>query len=282
MERENETTEKNLEHCRENMRAQAKFNVLIAEDEEPLLDALVHMVNEIGGFRVVGMAQTGKQALELCSVLMPDVLITDIRMPVMDGMALLEAVKEKYPETACLITSGYSEFEYAKKAIHLQVVSYLLKPINPVELKEEMGALYTKLLHENSIYLSEFDERTATSSPKQIASLLREYIKANYHKTIHLNMLAHSLGYSPGYLTKLFVSYYNIKPVKYINQLKINKAKSLLKNHSEYSIKAIGEMIGYDEQAYFSRIFKKNVGMSPLDYREKGVENEIQTELGAD
>ncbi len=243
---------------------------MVVEDEEPLLQVLTDMVNTIDGFKVIATAPNGEVALRLCDEAMPDIIITDVRMPIMDGIELIEQAKNKYLSIKYIITSGYSEFDYAQKAITLKVSSYLLKPVDPKELEECLVEMYAQLMNENKEYFGIFNEALRGSSLKHMVAVVKEYINTNYHKAINLNLIAHSMGYSPGYLTKSFTAEHGITPSKYLNQLRLNKAKSLLKNNMEYSVKTISEMVGYEDQGYFSRIFKKYMGISPIDYREKG------------
>lgn len=113
-----------------------KYTIVVAEDEELLLNNLISKIEKTDeDFQVVGKAQTGSQAYDLVEQYTPDVVITDIRMPVMDGIALLTKVREQFPLTKFIITSGYSDFEYARSAIALQVSDYLLKPVDPEELE---------------------------------------------------------------------------------------------------------------------------------------------------
>ena len=111
------------------------YTVVVAEDEELLLNNLVQKIKKIDSdFEVIGTAQTGKQAYGLIEELSPDVIITDIKMPVMDGLELLTKAREHFPLTKFIITSGFSDFEYAKNAISLKVTDYLLKPVDTEEL----------------------------------------------------------------------------------------------------------------------------------------------------
>ena len=112
------------------------YTVIVAEDEELLLNNLVHKIEKADpDFQVIGTAQTGAQALSLVEQMSPDVVFTDIKMPVMDGITLLTRIRDQFPFTKFVITSGFSDFEYAKKAITLKVSDYLLKPVDPDELQ---------------------------------------------------------------------------------------------------------------------------------------------------
>ena len=245
------------------------FKVIVAEDEVLLLNNLVSKINNSDlGFEVIGKAQTGKQALDLVKKLSPDLIITDIKMPLMDGITFLENVHQRFPHIYSIILSGFSDFEYAKSAIQLQVSEYLLKPIDPDELYNALFKIKTKLEVEQSSYSDIFNESMTRKTSEQIALALKEYILHNYTTDINLNLIANNMNYSSGYLTKIFFQSYETTPSKYIISLRISKAKHLLSYNHELSIKQIGEIIGYHDQGYFSRIFKKQTGVSPFEYRE--------------
>lgn len=111
------------------------YRIMLVDDEEEVRKAIIRkMAWEELGFTVVGDAENGEDALEKLEQLEPDVVITDIRMPYMDGLTLTERIREKYPSVKILIFSGYDDFEYAKQAIKLNVTEYILKPVNGEEL----------------------------------------------------------------------------------------------------------------------------------------------------
>lgn len=86
---------------------------------------------------------------------------------------------------------------------------------------------------------------------------------------INLNLIAGSMHYSPSYLTKIFQQQYQMSPLKFITQMRLSQAKHYLSHNPELSVKQVSEMIGYQDQGYFSRLFKKNTGVSPLDWRNQ-------------
>lgn len=111
------------------------YRIMLVDDEEEVRKAIIRKMDwEQLGFTVVGDAENGEDALEKLEQLEPDVVITDIRMPYMDGLTLTERIREKYPSMKILIFSGYDDFEYAKQAIKLNVAEYILKPVNGEEL----------------------------------------------------------------------------------------------------------------------------------------------------
>ncbi len=245
-----------------------KYTIIVAEDEELLLNNLINKIYALDlGIFVAGKAQTGEQALELIRKHSPDILITDIRMPVMDGMELLARVSETYPGLKTVILSGYSDFDYAKKAIRYNVSDYLLKPVNNDELKQTLVKIITRLEMETTSLTSTLSI-PEISSKEQTVEAIREYIQANYDKNLNLEEVISRLNYSSNYITKIFSNIYGMSPVKYLISLRIHKAQHLLVHNPELTIQNIGELIGYPEVSYFSRIFKKYTGTSPGHYRE--------------
>ncbi len=248
-----------------------KYSCIIAEDEELLLQNIIQKVEQSdAGFFVAGAAQTGFQAYELIEKTNPDLVISDIRMPVMDGIELLKKVREQFPQMDFIITSGYSDFEYARSAIRYQATEYLLKPIDPEELNAALQKLRTKYMLNQSSFEDIFNQNTASHSPAQIAHILKEYLVRHYAEDINLNLIAYNMNYSSSYLTKLFVARYNSSPSKYLINLRMQRAQHLLLHSPNLSIRQIGDAVGYHDQAYFSRIFKKYCRMSPAEYRDAG------------
>ena len=245
------------------------YTVVVAEDEELLLNDLVRKIEATSlGFEVVGKAQTGAQALDLVHELSPNLIISDIRMPMMDGVTLLEQVHDYFPYIKSIIISGFSDFDYARRAIRIQVSEYLLKPVDPQELYQSLVKVKTSLDQDQEEYNAVLDDSWLRSNPEQLAFTLKTYIQNNFREDINLNVIAQKLNYSAAWLTKLFCQQYDTTPSRYLLGLRIAQAKSLLAHNPDMSIKQIGEMIGYQDQGYFSRIFKKNTGLSPIEYKD--------------
>lgn len=112
-----------------------KYKVILVDDEAEVIDVMEQKIrwNELG-FEVVGSATNGVKALELVEKLQPDVVLTDIKMPYMDGLELSRRLNQDYPNIYILLCTGFDEFEYAKEAVHLEIKEYMLKPINAAEL----------------------------------------------------------------------------------------------------------------------------------------------------
>ena len=114
----------------------SKYTVLMVDDEENVIRAMQKKIDwESIGFRIMGYAHNGIEALDLAEQEAPDVVLTDIKMPYMDGLELAHNLKIMYPTVRILIFSGFDEFEYAKEAIRLEVEEYILKPVDADELR---------------------------------------------------------------------------------------------------------------------------------------------------
>ncbi|PXV85040.1 AraC family two component transcriptional regulator [Lachnotalea glycerini] len=114
----------------------SNYSVILVDDEEEVRQAIIKKINwNEAGFDVIGYAENGEEALELAENLRPDVIMTDIHMPFMDGLTMCRKLKEIVKNTKIIIFSGYDEFEYAREAIKLEVEEYILKPIDATQLK---------------------------------------------------------------------------------------------------------------------------------------------------
>lgn len=128
------------------------LSVLIADDEKAicfLLHKLIHW-DELG-LSPIGIASNGSEAYRIVKEQKPDIVITDIQMPVMNGLELIEKAREEQPDTSFVIVSGYQEFEYAKQAIRFGVEDYLLKPIKEMELNSILQRICKKKMESSEI-----------------------------------------------------------------------------------------------------------------------------------
>jgi two-component system response regulator YesN len=237
------------------------FRVIVAEDEELILNNTVKKIHQTGfGFEVIAAVQNGKLALDKIEESSPDVLITDIRMPVMDGLELIKNVALNYPYIKTIIISGFSEFEYAKQAMKYGVKDYLLKPLESEELKAALIGIKISLEADADFLQRQIQkDEDRDYSPEEIVSFIELFMKENFSQEINLNA---------SYLSKIYKKYREETPLKYLLNLRINRAKHLLLNNPELEIKTVGELVGYPDQFYFSRIFKHLTGKSPTEFRD--------------
>ena len=155
-----------------------KYTVLLVDDEEEVIQVIMKKIDWEGlGFSVIGYANNGVKALEMVEEYQPDVVMTDIRMPYMDGMELAHRIREEFPGTKILIFTGFDEFEYAKEAVHLEVEEYILKPVNSVEMTKVFGQMKAKLDQEIS------EKRNAETLQRYYLESL-PLLQANFYTTL--------------------------------------------------------------------------------------------------
>lgn len=247
------------------------IRVIAAEDEPLLLRTLVHQIQQADAvFQVILAAHDGESVLRFMrDSQVPDILFTDIHMPVLDGIGLIHAVEREYPSVKKIIISGYSEFEYAQQALKMNVIDYLLKPVKRQELEELLSRLKIRIDSERSDLKSPSLLANRQYSPEEIVKTVAEFIKTNYSRDLSLEVIAKRFNINASHLSKIFHKYAGESPSKYIMSLRMNEAKQLLSLQKELSVKEIGEAVGYPDPYYFSRIFKQFTGTTPSEYKNR-------------
>lgn len=241
------------------------YSVYIADDEMWVIVGLKKRIEKTGlPFQVVGEANNGVMALEEIEKKKPDILFTDIRMPGYNGLELLELLRKKELETKVVLISGYAEFEYAQSAIRNGAYDYLLKPID----QDKLHTVLERIFWDGSEASGNVQELVAPSTIRKIM----DEIKERYTENITLTGLAEKYSISVSYLSELLKEHLQLSFSEYISSKRIQKAKELLADDS-LSIEQIAEQTGYNDYFYFTKVFKKNTGISPSKYRKNLLEH---------
>lgn len=183
------------------------YKIIVVEDEELILNHIVSKIHKTSEhFKVVATAMDGAAALELIKQHMPNVLITDIRIPLINGLELAEKVHDSFPMIHTVILTGYADFEYAQQAIRANVFEYLLKPLRTEDLSHVLMKLASIIAGDETGSLNGCMDMCG-ASPKQAFEVIKNYIVGNYNKQIDLQTPAGDFSYSPAYLTKIFKKY---------------------------------------------------------------------------
>lgn len=259
------------------------YNVMLVDDEEEIRVAIEKKIDwaELD-FNVVGSASNGWDALDMALERHPDVVLTDINMPFMNGLEFSKRLKAELPDTKFVILTGYDEFEYAKEAIELSVVEYILKPVDSDELYQLFSRLKVRLDDESEKrrnlenlerYYQEnynfFKNQIPDATAHDLIEKSLAYIKEHYKESdLSVDRICSHLNVTPNYFSALFRKKTGQTFVAYLTELRMKKAKWLLENTDEKAY-IIAGMIGYDEPNYFSYVFKKAYGISPSKYRQK-------------
>lgn len=163
------------------------YSIILVDDEEEVRKSIIKKIEwQAAGFHVVGDAENGEDAMEKIEMLEPDVVLTDIRMPYMDGLQLAEKVRQRYPSMRVVIFSGYDDFEYAQRAIKLNVSEYILKPVNVEELTSILKRIKENLdlEIEEKRNLSRLREKYRKSLPIIREQFFNELVHKNLKKDL--------------------------------------------------------------------------------------------------
>lgn len=210
--------------------------------------------------RVLGGAKNGEEAMDMIARETPDIVLTDIEMPVLDGIGLTKRIKAAYPGICVVFMSCHEDFEYAKTALSLQVKAYITKPLMPEEIAQTFGEL-----------IGQMEKGPAAEPPrgpfvdKRIDDVKR-YIAAHISKDLTVQSIARTLYISPNYLNSLFKEHEKITIPRYIEQCRIEHACALLRD-TPLHLYEIAARVGYQNVPYFGRLFKQITGHTPMDYR---------------
>jgi len=236
-------------------------NLLIADDENLELKVLEKTIkkfflNELEIF----MASNGKQAAQISDETEINIALLDVEMPGMNGIELAKLIREKNHDCIIIFITAYDRFEYAIEAMHIKAFDYLLKP-----WKEEK---LTGLISEAIVNIKELSLENSANENLQESqkSAIKKYIKENYKRDISAGDVAGILGYSDVYFSKIFKQLFDDTFINYLTKVRIDKAKVLLKDVG-FNIKEVGASVGYTDSNYFTKVFKRAVGMSPSEYR---------------
>ena len=220
---------------------------------------------------VIGEASDGQEGINIIKELKPDLVITDIRMPHMDGVTMITKLHKSGCQSKFILLTAHSDFDYARGSIRAGAIDYLLKPLKDSELKNAIKRAFPT---DDTI-----EDKPATPSPiigldfnpnedysnKYVKSAV-DYIKSNYKNDINISDVANYLDISEGYLSRIFKRETNYTFTNYLSYYRINLACALLKN-CRTKIYEVANEVGYEDTAYFSTLFKKVVGVSPTEYQ---------------
>lgn len=242
------------------------LKILVVEDEEIIRKGIALAVDWAAlDCRVVGEAANGLEGLEQGKALQPDVIITDLKMPKMDGLEMVEALRKAGCPAHVIILTAYDSFAYAQQAIRLGAVDFLLKPFHDGDLEEAVLRLQSRFPEKKH-----GDTLLPPVNRNVQSRYIREamdYMEQNYaDSNLSVGQIAARLGLSEGHLSHLFKKEAGCTVGNYLTRCRIQQAMALLKggNHKVYEV---AELCGYRDLPYFSGTFKKLVGMSPSEYQ---------------
>jgi len=228
-------------------------NAVIVDDEKLSVDLIKFLIERYEiPIEVIGQAYSGDEGLKLITELKPDIVFMDIRMPVLNGLEVMEKVNETQKgNTDFIIITAYDYFEYAQTALRLGAKDILLKPIEPEMLLETAERILCYKKSYNALF-----------------NQILEYVNCNYYEEIELKDCALMYHTSPSYVSRMFRKYCDTSFISYLNDLRIKKAMEFLKE-TDLTIKEVSYKVGYNNLNYFYKIFKKSTGVTPNLFKSK-------------
>lgn len=246
-----------------------RYKYMVVEDEPLIRKNIIKKIESLKlPLTLCADVSDGFLAIQLINKLLPQIILTDIRMPQCDGLELARYIKENYPSIKTVILSGYNDFSYAQEALRYNVCDYLLKPLKSDALNETLQGILLSFNSSNEKLVS-MRVNTYDMPPEKISKLMLDYFLQHYKDDISISSLAETLGFSMEYLARIFKKETGLSPSKYLTNLRINEAKLFLLSHPSLEVGRIGELVGYKDAFYFSRVFKSNVYMTPSEYRHQ-------------
>ncbi len=244
------------------------MKILIAEDEQRAREGLARLIGTIPvECEIVGQASNGQEALELIRTMQPDVVFTDVKMPYLDGLGLIRAVRVMKLRTEFVVVSAYADFELARQSISLGVAEYLLKPVTLEELDQVVMRLSQRLQGRASFDLQQKKKNLREEYPNAHPLILRSLmmIQEGYAGKINQRDLAEDLGISPEYFSYLFSKNIGTTFSAFLRDYRIERAKELYRAGS-CDRKEVPYAVGFTDSKYYSQVFHKITGMTPSEY----------------
>lgn len=242
------------------------YTVVIVEDNRATADMLATAIdwNSVN-CEVTGVAYNGQRGRMLILQSKPDIIISDIRMPGMDGMTMVETIQAVSPGSKVIYISAYNDFEYVKKALDLRAFDYLLKPFD----NDKLLRIVQRIIEEKE---QPQEIETVDCGSLSVSSIL-SYIRNNPSEPLSLQSLSAHFDLTPNYISYLIKKHTGRNYLEWVVDARIALAKKLLRDPT-YRLEEIATVVGYKNYISFYNVFVKHEGVSPSDYRHSRREPE--------
>ena len=236
------------------------FRVLLLDDEPLILEHTRHLLEkEKQNYVIVGTANNGIDGIRMIRQLHPDLVIIDVMMPGASGLEVIEAVSEE--KCRFIIVSGYQEFEYIRSALRAGVVDYLLKPLAAADL----SAALARLLQGKEEGPKDYAFRYGSVVASVIRSMEEHFMEPEFTLSW---LCENELFMDETYISRLFRQKTGVRFNVWLNRRRLEEAENLLLFQKELTVEAIAERVGFSTSKYFIESFRKQKGLSPLQFRK--------------
>lgn len=237
------------------------IKLLIADDEDMIRKGVAKYLQlHTDRFSKIYEAENGQEAIDLTLRYQPDMLLLDVQMPVKTGLDVMKEVQKAGLEPVTVILSGYDTFSYAQQAVKFGARDYLLKPVRAADILNTLNELADKYIGKETEVV---EEEEATNPLVREAT---EYMQENYARDLSLTEVAEHLRISTGYLSTLMNQNLGCGFVDYLNQVRVDRACCYLEQNQLKNYE-VAYKVGFNDEKYFSKVFKKIKGMTPKEYR---------------
>lgn len=242
------------------------YKLMVVDDEPMVVEGIRDGIDwEQYGIIVCACAYNGSQGMELCRRELPDIIITDIKMPGLNGLDFISEAQQIVPCARFIIVSAFELFSYAQTAISLNVQAYLVKPVRSAVIVDTvLQAVQSIEKDRNHPKFQQREQEEAVGY--DMVERAKLYIDSHIHQEISLGDVAACVNLSPSYFSRLFKKEVGMAFVDYVRYMKVEKAKLLLTTTNQ-KVYEIAEDLGYQSVRYFIAIFKAAQGETPQEYR---------------
>lgn len=254
------------------------LKLVIADDEKNVLDGIADTINwNEYGIDVVGKARDGLELVQTAIDEKADIILTDIRMPQMDGLEAIKEIQKQLPDSEFVVITAFQEFEFAQKAIGLGVAGFITKPVLKMEVIEHIVQAKHKFkdrkiakqalqaIEENKDLIMKESRKNISKTPIERAI---EYINEHINEGIMMTEVAEYMNMNSSYFSRYFKEGTGISFIDYVKKLKVERAKELL-DTSNMKIHEVSDSLSYNSVQYFSTLFKTLTGLTPQEYRNR-------------
>ncbi|MDL2232593.1 response regulator [Ruminococcaceae bacterium OttesenSCG-928-L11] len=243
------------------------MKLLIVDDETAIREGLVCMLDEdYGSAMEIESAASGFEGIEKALAFLPDIVLVDVNMPMMDGLSMISSLREQGFSGHFIVLTGFDDYNYAVRALRLRVFDYLLKPVDQDALYRLLDQIRETLPGQNSAA-----GRGEAINLKKVSRNIRAvltYIEQNYSQIQSVEQIAQHVHLHPNYVNALFRKETGLPINQYINQFRVERAKELLLGDDDATVETVAEAVGFQTTRNFYKVFKQTLGISPGQFRK--------------
>lgn len=257
------------------------YRVLVADDEPIERNVVSRTIQKyFDGQLTVVTAACGREAVERFEEQRCEIVLLDIGMPGMNGLEAAEKIRGMDAACSIIFLTAFDEFSYAKRAISIRALDYLLKPGVDEELVAAIDEAIRRAAERrepqqnvHAVWDGETEDAAGNVRMTAVAEKMREYVENHYMEEIALQDAAAAMRYSEAYFCKIFKQCFDRSFVMYLTEYRMEKAKELLAD-VRMNVRDVGMQVGYHDSNYFAKVFKRIAGITPTEYRTQTLAKE--------